>query len=61
MTKPIQPQPVQETPAPGPFDPALQMLLTEMEALARILPPVDGPELDGSEEAEEAFFDNMPV
>lgn len=43
----------------GPHDPALQVLLTEMEALSRILPAGFEPDLE--DKAAEALFDNMPV
>lgn len=50
-----------EKATPAPADPALQMLLAEMEALARILPPAGLKAPGESDEAEDAFFDNMPV
>ena len=45
----------------APTDPALLALLLELEALAHILPPLDAPGPEASEEEQEAQFDNMPV
>ncbi|MFC2968729.1 hypothetical protein [Acidimangrovimonas pyrenivorans] len=44
-----------------PEGPALQLLLDEMTALSRILPPRDVPGADADEDEVEAVFDNMPV
>ena len=45
----------------APTDPALRVLLGEMEALARILPPHDVPGAEADDDQVEAVFDNMPV
>ncbi|WP_102224297.1 hypothetical protein [Acidimangrovimonas sediminis] len=42
-------------------DPALRFVVGELETLSRLMPPAGLQPPGDSDEAEDAFFDNMPV
>lgn len=44
-----------------PQDPATKLLVAQIETLSRLLPPIDQPPPCESADAEDDFFDNMPV